>query len=444
MPELNLDGLVGPTHNYGGMSYGNLASDSNRGQESNPKRAALQGLSKMRAVSELGIPQAVMAPQERPFIPHLRSLGYSGSDADIIEAAAKQDFKHLAEVSSASSMWAANAATVCPSVEASDGRVHFTPANLVSMPHRAIEHTTTKNLLSAVFSDDAVFAVHDALPLEDAYGDEGAANHNRLTSSHTQKGLQVFVYGRESDAPDLKFPARQTLKASRAVADLNTVQSDCAVYIKQSPLAINAGAFHNDVVCVSNENVMFLHEHAFENLERAKDDIRKAAIPHGFDPIFVITPASEISLADAVSSYLFNSQLLTRPDGGMTIVLPGEAESIPSAKAMVDWLVAGDNPVTEARFFPLQESMRNGGGPACLRLRVPLQDRELERMNQSVLFSDALAEKLTRWVETHYRDRLVAPDLADPSLLMESRTALDELTQILDLGSVYDFQRASI
>jgi len=32
--------------------------------------------------------------------------------------------------------------------------------------------------------------------------------------------------------------------------------------------------------------------------------------------------------------------------------------------------------------------------------------------------------------------------LRDPQLLIESRTALDELTQILKIGSVYPFQQA--
>jgi succinylarginine dihydrolase len=85
--------------------------------------------------------------------------------------------------------------------------------------------------------------------------------------------------------------------------------------------------------------------------------------------------------------------------------------------------------------------MRNGGGPACLRLRVVLNEQERQAVNPAVLMSDALFGRLNTWVDKHYRDQLSEADLADPQLMIESRTALDELTQILQLGSVYSFQR---
>ena len=84
--------------------------------------------------------------------------------------------------------------------------------------------------------------------------------------------------------------------------------------------------------------------------------------------------------------------------------------------------------------------MRNGGGPACLRLRVVLTERELSAMHQGVLLTDQLSERLVKWVHTHYRDRLAPDDLKDPNLLRESREALNDLTGILGLGSVYSFQ----
>jgi len=84
--------------------------------------------------------------------------------------------------------------------------------------------------------------------------------------------------------------------------------------------------------------------------------------------------------------------------------------------------------------------MRNGGGPACLRLRVVLNDEELDAMHRGVLLNDALYERLTSWVEAHYRSELSQDDLGDPMLLEEVRKALDELTGILGLGSIYDFQ----
>jgi len=68
--ELQLDGLVGPTHHFGGLSVGNLASMRHAGWQSRPRQAALQGLAKMRQVLALGVPQAVLPPS-----PDLRSGG---------------------------------------------------------------------------------------------------------------------------------------------------------------------------------------------------------------------------------------------------------------------------------------------------------------------------------------------------------------------------------
>src|SRR4051812_47984080 len=130
MREYNFDGLIGPTHNYAGLSPGNLASQHHGGQPSQPREAALQGLEKMRFVSELGVGQAVLPPQPRPSLRTLRSLGFTGSDEEVITRAAR-DAEHLLRLtSSASAMWTANAATVAPSADTADGRVHLTPANL--------------------------------------------------------------------------------------------------------------------------------------------------------------------------------------------------------------------------------------------------------------------------------------------------------------------------
>ena len=221
--EINFDGLVGPTHNYGGLSHGNLASSKNRGRVSNPRAAALQGLGKMRKLLSLGLAQGLLPPQERPFIPALRALGYQGRDGQVLEAAFKDSPALVANVSAASSMWTANAATVSSSSNTSDGRVHITPANLIAMPHRAFEATQSRRTLSAIFKDETHFCVHPLLAANPLFGDEGAANHNRLASSHGAKGLELFVYGRQvlAGAHNLKFPARQTLEASQAIARLH-------------------------------------------------------------------------------------------------------------------------------------------------------------------------------------------------------------------------------
>jgi succinylarginine dihydrolase len=145
---------------------------------------------------------------------------------------------------------------------------------------------------------------------------------------------------------------------------------------------------------------------------------------------------------DAVHSYLFNSQLICPPDGSMWLVAAHECEENPRVWAALQRLVRdASNPIAGVKVFDLRQSMRNGGGPACLRLRVVLDEAQRAAVNPAAWMSDALYTRLAAWARRHYRDRLVLADLADPALLQESRSALDELTQILGLGSLYDFQR---
>lgn len=439
--EVNLDGLVGPTHNYSGLSLGNLASESNREAESNPREAALQGLAKMKRLADLGYVQGVLPPHERPHIPTLRALGFAGSDGQILAAAAAESPALLSAAGSASAMWTANAATVSPSADTADHRVHFTPANLAAKFHRAIEPPVTGRILRSVFPDEARFAHHPPVPSAPHFGDEGAANHTRLCANHGEAGVELFVYGRSAfdgsrPAPG-KFPARQSYEASRAVARLHGLGDDRCVFAQQNPKAIDAGVFHNDVIAVGNRNLLFYHEQAFLNdgwlLSRLREKLTGAPL------IAIRVPEQQVPLEAAVASYLFNSQLLDRADG-MMLAVPAECRESPVVSRYLDALVAADNPIREVSVFDVKQSMRNGGGPACLRLRVALTDGELGAMNRGVLLDQALYDRLVTWVQAHYRDRLVASDLADPMLLEEGRKALDELTGILGIGSVYDFQ----
>jgi succinylarginine dihydrolase len=442
--EANFDGLVGPTHNYAGLSFGNVASQNNEKSVANPKAAAKQGLSKMKQLADLGFLQGVLPPQERPSLRLLRELGFSGNETRVIERAAKEAPELLAAASSASAMWTANAATVSPSADTSDGRVHFTPANLTSKLHRAIEHEATRRTLSAIFADDARFAVHAALPGTPALGDEGAANHTRFCAEYGARGVEFFVYGRSEyrRGPEPKrYPARQTFEASRAVAQRHGLDESATVYAQQRPDVIDAGVFHNDVIAVGNRETLFCHEHAFVEQSAVCDRLRAQLTTLGAAFHVIEVPDAEVSVSDAVSSYLFNSQLLTRPDGGQTLVVPQECRENPRVAAYLDRLAGAAGPIDDVRVFDLRESMKNGGGPACLRLRVVLNERERAAVTPGVWIDDTLFGRLNGWIDTHYRDRLAPSDLADPALLVESRTALDELTQILGLGSLYDFQR---
>ena len=442
--EVNFDGLVGLTHHYAGLSFGNVASTSNKNTPANPKLAAKQGLQKMKTLSDMGFKQGVLPPQERPHIPVLRQLGFTGSDAQIIAAVAKQSPQLLSAVSSASSMWTANAATVSPSADTADKRVHFTVANLNNKFHRAIEADTTSATLRSIFKNETHFVHHAALPQQALMGDEGAANHNRLGGDYGAAGVEVFVYGKQAFGGMLepqRFPARQTREASEAVMRLHGLDAAQTVFIQQNPDVIDQGVFHNDVIAVSNRNVLFHHQQAFLNQTQALDEISQKMSALGHQFISVEVPTAQVSVADAVGTYLFNSQLLSKPDGKMMIIVPEESRQNQRVWDYLSSLINSNGPINEVKVFDLRESMRNGGGPACLRLRVVLTDAELHAVAPGVLMNDSLFFTLNNWVDRHYRDRLTEADLADPQLLIENRQALDELTRIMGLGSIYPFQQ---
>ena len=445
--ELNFDGLVGPSHHYGGLSFGNVASAQHEGDWSNPRQAALQGLAKMRALHALGLGQALMPPHMRPDLSLARRLGFDGDDATILATLAREQPTLLAASYSASSMWTANAATVSPSADSDDGKVHFTPANLQNKLHRSIEAPTTARILQAIFADDKYFVHHAPLPSTAALGDEGAANHTRLAPSYGARGVQLFVYGesatqRGTPRPKL-FPARQTLESCLALVRLHRLPADRVVLAQQHPDTIDLGVFHNDVISVGNRNVFFFHEAAFLDSERVLDELtRKYAATTGQPPALVRVRAADVTVAEAVSTYLFNSQLVTTPDGRTLLVAPQDCADNPRVRAYVQQLVDGDSPIDDVRYFDLRQSMNGGGGPACLRLRVVLTAEEERAIAPGVRFSAELDAKLVAWIERHYRDRLQPNDLADPQLMQEAQVALDELTQLLGLPSIYPFQLA--
>lgn len=440
--EANCDGLVGPTHSYVGLSPGNIASQINAGEVSNPRAAVLEGLTKMRKLADWGVPQFVLPPHERPDLALLRAIGFSGSDAQVLGKAWKDAPALAAASCSASSMWAANAATVTPSADAADGRVHFTPANLLTNLHRSLEGRQTTRALRRLFPDEGRFAVHDPLPAQAHFADEGAANHVRLCADHGEAGVNLFVWGREAfERWDGRYPARQTREAFEAIERRHGAAR--GVFARQAQAAIDAGAFHNDVVCVGTRECLLFHERAFEDRAAMEEGVRRAA-DGLFEPVFVEISEADLPMADLVKSYLFNAQLLVLPgEDRLVLLAPGETRDNPRAHAAVQALAGSNGPIGRVDYVDVRQSMRNGGGPACLRLRVVLTDAELAATNPGQRLDADLHERLNSWAERHYRDRLAPADLADPALIVENRQALDELTTILDLGGdFYPFQRA--
>ncbi|CAA9505679.1 MAG: Succinylarginine dihydrolase [uncultured Sphingomonadaceae bacterium] len=409
--EINFDGIVGPSHNYAGLSPGNLASQRNRGATSHPRAAALQGLEKMRANLHRGLAQGFFLPQPRPDTAWLAALGCSAADAPPAL---------LAAAMSASPMWAANAATVSPAPDCADGRCHLTVANLRSMAHRSHEWPFTLRQLELAFSDGQTFAVHGPVP--PAFGDEGAANHMRLSAGHAAPGVEVFVYGCGGGA----FPARQHEQASRAVARLHRLDPARTLFACQSANAIAAGAFHNDVVAVANGHVLLAHEQAFEEPAALYAALR-AAVPE-FELVEV--PAALVTLEEAIGSYLFNAQLLSLPGGGMTLLLPTDAKEIPAVVRWLEHVAAGNSAIREVDFADVRESMANGGGPACLRLRVVADPATVD---PRFLATATKLNRIAEVVEARWPESIAPAELADPRLHARLRDAHEALADALDL-----------
>lgn len=383
----------------------------------------------------------------RPELSLARRLGFSGTDADVLASVGREAPLLLAACYSASSMWTANAATVSPSADSADGKVHFTPANLQNKIHRSIETPTTARILRAVFDRAEFFVHHEPLPCSAALGDEGAANHTRFAPSHDAAGIQLFVWGETAANPwnprPKTFPARQTLESTEALRRLHQVPPSRAVFAQQRPETIDQGVFHNDVISVGYRDIFFVHEAAFVDT----DEVIAALCGHyqrstGAELRVIRVKEAEISVPVAVSTYLFNSQIVEDASGRVLLVAPIECSENREVSALIDRLVDGDSPIDAVHYFDLRQSMHGGGGPACLRLRVALTDDEFSAVNPGVLFSEQLDKALCSWIERHYRDRLSPADLLDPALMQESRAALDELTQVLKLGSIYPFQLA--
>lgn len=405
--EINFDGIIGPTHNYAGLSHGNLASAGNAGKVSHPRAAALQGIEKMRHNLALGLAQGFFVPLARPDHDWLAALGTEAHNAsDIVRASAF----------SASSMWAANAATVSPAPDTADGRCHVTVANLRTMPHRSHEARGTHAQLRLAFAG-AAFVVHDPVP---SYGDEGAANHMRVCTAHDQTGVEVFVYGRSGGA----FPIRQHLEASRAVARLHGLDPARTLFAAQSEAAIAAGAFHNDVVAVANEHVLFAHEQAFEDREALYADLRRL-LP---DVEVVEVPARAVTLSDAIRSYLFNAQLVSLPAGGMALILPEEARETPPVWRWLQEMVEGNGPIRELKFVDVRQSMANGGGPACLRLRVVADPRAVD---QRFIADAPTLDRIAGVIAAEWPERIAPAELGQPQLIREvERARLALLTEL--------------
>lgn len=412
--EINLDGIIGPSHNYAGLSLGNIASSSNAGAVSQPRAAALQGVEKMRANLRLGLEQGFFMPLDRPNKTWLAGLSTDMESAE----------PHIRSAAfSASAMWAANAATVSPAPDTADGRCHLSAANLLTMAHRSHEWHGTLAQLKLAFADQQHFAVHPPVP--PPFGDEGAANFMRLCPSHAEAGIEIFVYGKAGGP----FPARQHIESSKAIARAHRLDPARTLFVQQSEVAIAAGAFHNDVVAVANERVLFTHEQAFEFPDQTYAEIKRL-MP---DAEIVIVPAARVSLADAIQSYLFNAQLVTLPDGGMALILPSEAQANERVWGWLSEMVKGNGPIRELVPVDVRQSMANGGGPACLRLRVVADPATVD---QRFMADEPKLDAIAGVITAHWPESIAPGHLGDASLIAQVQKARSALLDTCGLSEL--------
>ena len=411
--EINFDGIIGPSHNYAGLSFGNVASMGHGGQVSEPRAAALQGVEKMRSNLALGLAQGIFLPHPRPHRDWLARLGTTIEQAEPIIAA---------NAMSASPMWAANAATVSPAPDTADSKCHLTVANLRTMPHRSHEWPATLAQLQVAFANDA-FAVHGPVP--PTFGDEGAANHMRIAPRHDAPGVEILVYGVSGGA----FPARQHVEASKAIARMHRLDPRRTAFVPQSEEAIAAGAFHNDVVAVANERVLFAHEQAFADKQPLLD-MCAAHVPV-FE--YVEVAAADVPLEDAIRSYLFNAQLVTPPDGETTLIVPTEARETASVWRWLERHLAGNGPIRRVEVVDVRQSMANGGGPACLRLRVVADPATVD---PRFMVDEAKLDRVADAVRRHWPEQITHDELQRPALIADVERARAALVETLDLSEL--------
>lgn len=425
--DLQLEGLVGPTHNYAGLSFGNVASAKSAQTTSNPRAAALQSLEKMNFLHALGVPVAIMPPQPRPNLDVLRRLRYSQQGDDLLCTAHADSPSLLAATWSASSMWTANSGTVTNSSDTCDGRIHITPANLLSSLHRVIEPHTTKAFLTKLFPDTEQFCVHPSLPVTNRLGDEGAANHMCLSCKNDTKNWHIFVYGAKPPNSPLpaRFPSRQLYLASESIAHQHGIEPQRTIFLQQHPNAIDAGVFHNDVIAMSHHNFLAYHESAYLDatpLTQLNVDIVQRVIT-----------SKELTLEEAVSTYFFNAQIVSLPEGGMAIIFPKEVEEHKKAHQLAQAILSEENPIEAIYFLNLRESMKNGGGPACLRLRVPMTEEEHAAMHQGACYTPRIHQRLEGLISNRYRDAISSEDLLDMQFAEEALSVQADIMTLLNL-----------
>ncbi|EMI22049.1 Succinylarginine dihydrolase [Rhodopirellula maiorica SM1] len=430
--EIQVDRLVGPTHHFGGLGVGNVASLSHAGNVSNPASAAIQGLDKMRLVASFGVPQFILPPQPRPDVAFLKQVGFQIADGESLNQVAQQTPSVLSAAMSCSAMWTANAATVSPAIDNRFNVPSMTVANLDASLHRAIEAKATRQELQGLFPQANVLP---PLPGGAAMRDEGAANHMRFGSDQNQAGIHLFVYGDGEPEPNHFWP-RQSRLACQTLAIGQGLDPENTFFVKQHPDAIDAGAFHNDVVAASHHDLLIHHERAFCD----PDSVIKQMADR-YEQLFrrplrrIVVSETDLPLADAVRTYLFNSQLIspqvdTENAAAPVLICPLQVQQHDQARTVVESWIGESKPFSDVRYVDLIQSMAGGGGPACLRLRIPLTPAELAQCNPRHRWTEELDDRLRQTIREFYPSEVSPMDLASAELISQSQQAHAEIAKL--------------
>lgn len=399
----NFDGLVGCTHNYAGLSQGNLASMTHKNAISNPQQAALQGLKQMKLVYDIVGIQGFLPPQMRPNFKLLHHYGFVGTEAKVLEKAYEKRPDILAVAWSASAMWTANAATVTITDK---NHVHITPANLLTMRHRHQELEETAFTLKNIFYQENYFTHHFPVTMPD----EGAANH--MSIKGYDKIYDIFVYSPTKAV----YPARQSLFSSQEIARNHECHNP--IFLEQSIEAVNQGAFHNDVVAISHDNFIIYHEYAFSDDTLLPSDILKIKIPNMM-----------LNLQEAIKTYLFNMRIIENNQNEYFMIMSYDVMENKNAQDAIDYIKQHNPRIKSVIYMDLQQSMANGGGSACLRFRVPLIEKN--SVQQSYLLNNDKFNKLNDFVKNNYRDTVKPDDLRDIDFAYECLAVYDKFNDFL-------------
>ncbi len=430
--EINVDGLIGPTHHFGGLGVGNLASHASQYRPSNPRAAALEGLAKMQLLSELGIPQFYLPPLTRPNWGWLESLGYAGDRADILKRCYDDSPQLLSAAYSSAFMWTANAATVAPACDTLSQCLTLVPANLCCNLHRGQESLARMHQLRDMLRDVSNASVTEPLPSVFPLRDEGAANHMRLCNRHGDLAVHLFVYGPPVENRVGTFIARQSELASRQVALQLQLDREACCFAQQTPEAIEAGVFHNDVIATSHADLLIYHELAFADHANVVEDLShkyQRRIGHALQGLCV--HSRELPLDEAVRTYLFNSQIVNSDSDTMQLICPSQCRDSSPTRALIDrWIADPSNPIQRVHFLSLNQSMANGGGPACLRLRMMVDDAQLKELGARYRIDEARIALLSDIIEQNYPERFCIEDMTRLDFAEHSQTTVDTIERL--------------